>query len=45
MVSSGLHRKIKDKEISGSLACDGFASAISALFGCPPVTSFAKMLA
>lgn len=42
MVSSGLHRKIKDKEISGSLACDGFASAISALFGCPPVTSFSQ---
>lgn len=42
MVSSGSHRKIKDKEISGSLACDGFASAISALFGCPPVTSFSQ---
>ena len=30
------------KEISGSLACDGFASVVSALFGCPPVTSFSQ---
>lgn len=42
MVSSGLNREIKDKEISGSLACDGYASAISSLFGCPPVTSFSQ---
>lgn len=35
MVSGGLNREIKSEEISGSLACDGFASAISALFGCP----------
>lgn len=42
MVSSGLNRDITDKEISGSLACDGYASAISSLFGCPPVTSFSQ---
>lgn len=42
MVSSGLNRKITDKEISGSLACDGYASVISSLFGCPPVTSFSQ---
>lgn len=42
MVSGGLNRDIKSEEISGSLACDGFASAISALFGCPPVTSFSQ---
>ena len=40
MVSGGLGREITSKEISGSLACDGFASVVSALFGCPPVTSF-----
>ena len=40
MVASGLNREITDKEISGSLACDGYASTISSLFGCPPVTSF-----
>lgn len=42
MISGGLDREIKAEEISGSLACDGFASAISALFGCPPVTSFSQ---
>ena len=42
MVASGLNREITDKEISGSLGCDGYASAISSLFGCPPVTSFSQ---
>ena len=42
VVAGGLHRDITVKEISGSLACDGFASSISALFGCPPVTSFSQ---
>lgn len=42
MVASGLKREIEDKEIAGSLACDGYASAISSLFGCPPVTSFSQ---
>lgn len=42
MVSSGLNRDITDREISGSLACDGYSSAFSSLFGCPPVTSFSQ---
>lgn len=42
MVSTGLNREINDKEISGSLGCDGYASAISSLLGCPPVTSFSQ---
>jgi len=42
MVATGLNREITDKEISGSLACDGYSSAISSLFGCPPVTSFSQ---
>ena len=42
MVATGLKRDITDKEISGSLAADGFASSISSLFGCPPVTSFSQ---
>ena len=42
MVSSGLNREITDREISGSLGCDGFSSAVSSLFGCPPVTSFSQ---
>ena len=42
MVMGGLGRKITDDEISGSLACDGFASAFSSLFSCTPVTSFSQ---
>lgn len=42
LVAGGLDREITGKEISGSLACDGYASAISSLFGCPPVTSFSQ---
>lgn len=42
MVASGLDREITEKEISGSLACDGFASSFSSLFGCLPVTSFSQ---
>ena len=42
LVAGGLDRKITGKEISGSLACDGYASAFSSLFGCPPVTSFSQ---
>lgn len=42
MVAGGLNREITEKEISGSLACDGYASSISSLFGCPPITSFSQ---
>ena len=42
MVASGLNREITDKEISGSLGCDGYSSVISSLFGCPPITSFSQ---
>lgn len=42
MASSGLKREISVKEITGSLACDGYASAFSSLLGCPPVTSFSQ---
>ncbi|MDR1319142.1 MAG: purine permease [Treponema sp.] len=42
MTMTGLNREITEKEISGSLACDGFASSISSLFGCLPVTSFSQ---
>lgn len=42
VVTSGLNRDIKEKEIVGALSCDGFCSAFSAVFGCPPVTSFSQ---
>ncbi len=36
----GLGREVTEKEISGSLAVDGFGSAFSGLFGACPITSF-----
>ncbi|MBQ7083824.1 MAG: purine/pyrimidine permease, partial [Anaerotignum sp.] len=42
MVATGLNREITDREISGSLACDGYASALSSMLGCPPITSFSQ---
>lgn len=33
LAASGLKRDVTQKEISGSLACDGFVSSVSALFG------------
>lgn len=42
VVSGGLGREITDREIAGALAGDGYGSTISALFGCPPVTSFSQ---
>ncbi len=38
----GLNREVKEKELSGSIACDGFVSSISACFGCLPITSFSQ---
>lgn len=40
LANSGLNRSATTKEISGSLACDGFISSLSSLFGCMPITSF-----
>ena len=35
-------RLVKEKELSGSIACDGFVSSLSACFGCLPITSFSQ---
>lgn len=40
--TGGLGRDITEREIQGSLACDGFFSAFSGLFGCNPITSFSQ---
>lgn len=41
--TGGLNRDITEKEVSGSLCCDGFMSSISAgVFGCSPITSFSQ---
>ena len=42
LTMGGLGREVTEKEISGSLACDGFISAISSVFGCLPITSFSQ---
>lgn len=42
LAMSGLNREVSEKEISGSIACDGFVSALSSLFGCLPITSFSQ---
>ena len=42
LATSGLDREASPKEISGSLTCDGFISALSSLFGCLPITSFSQ---
>ena len=38
----GLNREVREKELSGSIACDGFVSSLSACFGCLPITSFSQ---
>ena len=42
LTSSVLGREPTDREISGSLYCDGLVSSMSALFGCLPITSFSQ---
>ena len=42
MTSTVLGREATEKEISGSLACDGIISSMSACFGCMPITSFSQ---
>ena len=42
LASSGLGRDVTLKETAGSLACDGFISALSSIFGCMPITSFSQ---
>lgn len=40
--TGALGRDLKTKELQGSLAVDGFSSAISGCFGCLPLTSFSQ---
>ncbi|MBO5459804.1 MAG: purine permease [Lachnospira sp.] len=42
LAMSGLGREVNEKEISGSIACDGFISTLSSVFGCMPITSFSQ---
>ena len=40
--TGALDREIKMEELQGSLAVDGFSSALSGCFGCLPLTSFSQ---
>lgn len=42
LAASGLGRDVTEKETSGSIACDGFISSLSSVFGCLPITSFSQ---
>ena len=42
MTAIGLRRDVKEKEISGSIFCDGLVSSLSSVFGCLPITSFSQ---
>lgn len=42
LAATALGREPTDKEISGSLAVDGFVSTLSGCFGCMPITSFSQ---
>lgn len=42
LCASGLKREVTEKEAAGSIACDGFVSSLSGIFGCTPITSFSQ---
>lgn len=42
LCQGALKRDITEKEASGSLCCDGFASSLAGIFGCSPITSFSQ---
>lgn len=42
MTAIGLKRNVTDKEVSGSITCDGIISSLSSVFGCMPITSFSQ---
>lgn len=42
LAATGLNRDVTKDETAGSIACDGFVSALSSIFGCMPITSFSQ---
>ncbi|MGM9760798.1 MAG: uracil-xanthine permease family protein [Parabacteroides sp.] len=42
LCSGALGRDVTTQEMGASVACDGFVSSISGLFGCTPITSFSQ---
>lgn len=42
VTATGLNREVSTEELSGSIAADGFISALSGVLGCLPITSFSQ---
>ena len=42
LCAGALRRQPSEKELGGSIACDGFVSTLAGLFGCTPITSFSQ---
>lgn len=42
VAATGLNREVSTEELSGSIAADGFISALSGVLGCLPITSFSQ---
>lgn len=42
LTAMGFGREATGKELSGSIAVDGYISSLSSLFGCLPITSFSQ---
>lgn len=42
MTAIGLKRNVTEKEVAGSITCDGIISSLSSVFGCMPITSFSQ---
>lgn len=42
MTAIGLRRNVTEREVAGSITCDGFISSLSSVFGCLPITSFSQ---
>ena len=42
LAAMGFGRTPTNREVSGSIAVDGFISSLSSLFGCMPITSFSQ---
>ncbi len=42
MTAIGLNRDVTEKEVAGSITCDGWISSLASAFGCMPITSFSQ---
>ena len=42
LCAGALKRQPTNKELGGSIACDGFVSSLAGVFGCTPITSFSQ---